>query len=209
KLLSQRYGTRVGDEFEIAAFDQEQVERNAFDSDEAPAVPRFTAKLVGIIETPADFDDPSPTVLFSPAFFSTHPTVGLVQTLIGMGLDPGTDPQAILDAIHAMPNGADAYPIQSRIVSPDTRRAVRFQTTALWLVTGVTIAAAAFVVAQVAARTLNVADPERASLAAMGLRRRQLAAERAVEGALAVVVSLPVALVVGYALSALFPLGLL
>jgi hypothetical protein len=208
-LLAQQSAMHVGDQFQVASFDQAQVAANAFDTGEPPRVPLFTATLVGVTENPTDFDDPSPTMVFSQAFLRAHPTVGVVQTIIATHLQPGTDPNTVMDAVHAMPNGADAYPLPARIVSADDRRAVRFQVTALWLVAAVTVVAAAVVVLQVISRTLRMTDDERSSLAALGWRPKDVFAERAVEGGIVAVIAAPVAAVLCFALTALFPLGVL
>ena len=97
-----------------------------------------------------------------------------------------------------MPDGADAYAVPTRIVSDSARRAVRYQALALWLVSGLALAAAAVVAAQVVARALHLGNDEHAAMVAMGSRRRDLVVERAVEGALIGLVALPVAALVGY-----------
>ncbi len=209
KLLAERFGTRVGDRFQVTSFDQQQVAANAFDTGERPRVPLFTATLVGITETPADFDDPSASMVFSRSFLRVHPTVGVVQTIIAARLEAGTDPATVMDAVHRLPNGADAYPIQSRIVSVDARRAVRFQVTSLWLVTAIAAIAVAVVVAQLTGRMLRMTDDERSSLAAVGWRPRDLAIERVIEGAVGVAIAAPIAAMVGFWPTALFPLGVL
>lgn len=207
--LEERFGTHVGDLFQVASFDQQQLAANAFVNGDPPAEPLFAATLVGITETPSDFDDPSLSMVFSKSFLSAHPTVGVVQTIIAAQLEPGTDPTTVMDAVHRMPSGADAYAVPSRIVSADARRAVRFQVTALWLVTAVTVIAAAVVVLQVIGRMFSGADDERPSLVAIGWRRKELATERAIEAALAILLAAPFAAFICFALTALFPLGVL
>ncbi|MEO8697742.1 MAG: FtsX-like permease family protein [Acidimicrobiales bacterium] len=208
-LLSRRFGTRVGDQFEVTSFDQDQVVANAFDSGEPPRVPLFEATLVGITESPTDFDDPSPVMIFSQSFLSAHPTVGVVQSLIAVYLDPGVDPNTVMGVVHGLPNGGDAFAVPTRIVSDDARRAVRFQVTSLWLVTAIAAIAAAIVVSQVVARTLRVDESERTSLVAIGWRAHHLAAERAIEGAVAALIAAPTAALLAFALTSRFPLGVL
>jgi hypothetical protein len=77
------------------------------------------------------------------------------------------------------------------------------------VVAALSVLAAAVVIAQVVSRTLRVSDDERASMAALGWRRRDLAVERAVEGGIAAVVATPIAGLVAYALTSMFPLGVL
>ena len=152
-LLSERFGTRVGDRFQVRSYDQHQVAGN-FDTAEAPAVPPFAATLVGVTDAPTDFDDSSPQMVFPRSFLGAHPDVGVVQTIMAARLAPGIDPRDVMDAIHQLPNGDDAYSAPQRIVSDSARRAVRFQVTALWVVTALSVLAAAVVIAQVVSRTL-------------------------------------------------------
>jgi len=86
---------------------------------------------------------------------------------------------------------------------------VRFHVTALWLVTATVALAAAGVLALVVSRGLAVDESERSSLGALGWTARDLMAERAMEGGLVAAVAVPVAVAVGWAVTALFPLGAL
>lgn len=209
-MLADRFGTKVGEQFQVTSFDQDQLASNrAFDAGEAPAVPLFTATLVGITEAPDEFDDPSPTMTFSSSFLAAHPTVGVVETLTAVHVEPGVDPSTVMNAVHTLPNGGDAYPVPARIISDDARRAVRFQVTALWLVTGIALIAAVVVIAQLVGRMLRIPDEEGSSLVAVGWSRRDLAIERAIEGCVVAVIAAPVAAIVGFGLTAAFPLGVL
>ncbi|MEO7397547.1 MAG: ABC transporter permease [Ilumatobacteraceae bacterium] len=208
-LLAERFGTRVGDQFQVTSFDQQQVAANAFETLEGPAVPLFTATLVGITETPSDFDEASASMTFSEAFLGAHPTVGVAQTIIAVQLDPGTDPDAVLAAVHDLPSGGDAYAVPFRIVSADSRRAVQFQVTSLWLVTAIAVLAVTVVIWQMIGRMLRMDDDERSSLLAVGWRSRDIAVERAIEGGVAALIAVPVAAIIGSALTGLFPLGVL
>jgi ABC-type lipoprotein release transport system permease subunit len=207
-LLSERFGTRIGDRFQVVSYDQDQVAAN-FDTSEDPAVPAFTATLVGVTDAPSDFDDDSPMMVFPRSFIGRHPDVGVVQTIMAVHLAPGADPGEVMQGVHQLPNGSDAYAGAQRVVSDSARRAVRFQVTALWVVAALSVLAAAVLIAQVVSRTLRVGDEERASMAAIGWRRRDLAVERAVEGGIAAIIATPVAGLVAYALTSMFPLGVL
>lgn len=207
-LLSELFGTRIGDRFQVRSYDQDQVAAN-FDTVQVPAVPPFSATLVGVTDAPTDFDDSSPQMIFPRSFLGAHPDVGVVQTIIAARLGPGVDPREVMDAVHQLPSGGDAYSGPQRIVSDSARRAVRFQVTALWVVTALSVLAAAVVIAQVVGRTLRVGDEERESMAALGWRRRDLAVERAAEGGIAAIAAMPIAGLVGYVLTSRFPLGVL
>jgi FtsX-like permease family len=207
-MLAKSFGTKVGDTFQIASFSQQQVDDRSFPG-VPPSVPNFPATLVGITDRPGDFDDPSPSITYSPSFLAAHPTVGVVQTIISVRLDKETSPETVLDAVRAIPNGQDAFPIPTRLVSAEARRAVRFQVTALWLVTAVAALAAVAVLIQLVRRMLRVPDDEHMSLMALGWRPRDLATERALEGLIAAAIAVPIVALTSYGLTALFPLGVL
>ncbi|HSB84710.1 MAG TPA: FtsX-like permease family protein [Ilumatobacteraceae bacterium] len=209
EMLAQRFGARVGDQFQVVSYDQQQVDTNTFEPGVPPAVPAFTATLVGITESPSDFDEASPQMIFSRSFLDAHPSVGVVQTIIAVKLAGGGDTGAVMDAVHRLTDGEDAYSVPTRIVSPQARRAVRFQVTALWLVTAIAVLSAAFVVAQIVRRQLSMDANERSSLLAVGWRPRDILIERGVEGAVVALMAMPGAGVVGHLLTAAFPLGVL
>ena len=207
-LLRDRFGTRIGDSFQVASFDQAQVAAN-FDSFDSPAVAPFPATLVGVTESPSDFDEASPQMVFSRAYLGAHPEVGVVQTIIEVHLDEGAEPRTVMDAVHRMPYGEDAYSTTDRVVSDSARRAVRFQVTALWLVSALSTLAAAVVIVQVVSRTVRVSDDERRSILAIGWQRSHLAVERVIEGVIAAAMAAPIAAVIAYAITSRFPVGLL
>ncbi|MEO6653276.1 MAG: FtsX-like permease family protein [Ilumatobacteraceae bacterium] len=208
QLIDQRFGLGVGDQFDVVSFSQDQVESN-FDTITEPAVPAFSATLVGITESPSDFDEPSLQMVFSASFLDAHPDVGVVQTIMASKLADGADSREVLDAVRRLPNGDGAFAVPTRVVSDSARRAVRFQVTALWLVSAVAMLAAAVVIAQMVGRTVRVSDEERQSMSALGWRRADHAIECAIEGSILVLVAAPVATLVAYAFSPLFPLGVL
>lgn len=178
-MLQQRFGTKVGDRFEFASYSIDQVRGDVDVSTEVPALAPYTATLVGITESPSEFDDSSAQLVLSSALLDEHPDLGLVQSLIAVKVEHGTDPRSVLDAVHGMPNGADAYAGPLRIVSDSARRAVRFQVLALWLVSGLALAAAVVLAMQIAARSLRIGIDEHAALISLGWRRRDVVVERA------------------------------
>ncbi len=206
--LRQNYGTNLGDVFSVRSYSQSQVDAN-FDSAADPTGPTFSATLVGVTESPSEFDEPSQQLVFSPAFLDVHSDVGVVQSLIAVHLRGDVDPASIMDSVRTLDGGADAYAVPTRIVSSSARRAVAFQTNSLWFVSALTILAAAGVIAQVVARTLRIDESERQSMLALGWRNSDLAAERSLEGLIAAVVAAPVAGAVAYAITGFFPIGLL
>jgi hypothetical protein len=204
--LASRFGTEVGDRFAVASFSQAQVDAN-FDAIDQPEVPPVWATLVGVTEAPSGFDDLTAQIVFSRSFLRANPDVGVVQTAIDARLAPGIDPRAVMDEVHRLPNGADAFVEERRVVSDSARRAVRFQVTALWGVCALAVVGGSTVIAQLAVRTLRVDGAERRSLGAIGWRRRDLAGERAVEAVLTAVLAAPVATVVAALVASAFPLG--
>ncbi len=205
--LVELLGAEVGDQVQMIAFDQEQVDANAFDNE--PAVPAFDTTLVGITQTPADFDDPSPTMILSRGFLEAHPDVGLVWTLIDIRLDPDASADAVLDEIREIPGAPGFFTDPTQIISADARRAVRFQAIALWLVTAIAALVAAVVVGQLAGRLFASSSGDRRSLSALGWRRRDVALEQLVQVSLVAAVAWLVAAAVAFLVSGLFPLGAL
>jgi ABC-type antimicrobial peptide transport system permease subunit len=129
--------------------------------------------------------------------------------MIAVRLEPGADRDAVMGAVHDLPGGGDAFNTAFRIVSADARRAVRFQVTALWLVTAIAAIATMFVVTQLVGRSVKTSDADGLSLTAIGWRSRDLSIERAIEGCALAAIAVPVASIVGFAVTAFFPLGLL
>ena len=206
--LRETYGTQLGDVFSVRSFDQGQLEEN-FDPSSDPTGPTFAATLVGVTESPTDFDEPSQQVVFSPALLDVHSDVGVAQSLIAVQLRDGVDPAAIMDSVRQMEGGIDAFAVPTRIVSSSARRAVTFQTNALWFVSALTILAAAAVIAQVVGRTLRLDESERQSMLALGWRHSDFAAERSLEGLVVASIAAPITGVVAYAITGLFPIGIL
>ena len=105
-ILRRRFGSHLGDRFDVASYSREQIESNrAFGTGDKPEVPTFSARWVGVIDQPANFEDDSPAIYYSPGFIAAHPDVGVVQSLIEAHLAPGTDPRSILRAVRQQPDG--------------------------------------------------------------------------------------------------------
>ena len=210
RLLRQRFDSRLGDAFEVESFDAKQLESNrALSSGEPPTVPVFTTRWVGVVETPADFEAGTPTLYYSKAFLSAHPTVGVVQTTLQIDLAEGADARAVLSAIQSLPGGEGAFATGARIVSAESRQAVRFQATALLIVTIIGLLGAALVVVQLVARSVRQSADETRTLVALGMSSRNLAIERAVRAVTSAMVAVPLAILVAVAVTDPFPLGVL
>jgi hypothetical protein len=209
-LVRRRFDSHVGDSFDVVSFARSQVETNrAFTSGDPPAVPPFPAKWVGVIQNPTDFEEATPSIYYSEAFLRAHPTVGVVQSIMQLHLADGTDREQVLRAVQSLPGGASAFTTGARIVSDESRRAVRFQATALWIVTAITLIGAAIVTMQLISRSVRRSEHEVRTLASLGLRSRDLAVERILEALVCTVTAVPVALLVARAVAERFPLGAL
>ena len=210
RLLRRQFKSRVGDAFDVASFDTKQLESNrALSSGEPPAVPVFSTRWVGVVESPTDFEEGAPTLYYSKSFLSAHPTVGVVQTIMQIDLTKGADLTAVLRAVQSLPGGEGAFATNARIVSAESRRAVRFQATALWIVTVIVLLGAAILVIQLIARSVRQSEDETRTLVALGLSSRDLAIERAVRAVACAIVAVPFAILVAAAVTDPFPLGVL
>lgn len=208
RSLADRLGAQPGDRFPIRAFDQPQAEGNDFDRPNGATI-AFEATLVGVTENPAEFDDPSMTMIFSAAFLDAHPDVGKIATLIGVRVDPSTTPDEVLEASRALPGAEGLFSTPARIVSDGTRRAIGVQAAALWIVTAIASVAGLVVIAQVARRTIGPSEAERSTLRALGAPSMSFRTEAVVEAALLTLGAAVVAAVVCLMVSAQFPLGVL
>ena len=73
-------------------------------------------------------------------------------------LQEGGHTSSVLRAIQSLPGGASAFANGVRVVSAESRRAVRFQATALWIVTAIVLLGAAILLVQLVGR--SVQQPE-------------------------------------------------
>ena len=164
--LAALMGAKIGDRFDIAAFDREQMADPGFDGSAEPGVPPFQATLVGITAAADEFENPSPLIVYSGAMLSAHPDIGIVASFILVRTTSGTDPQQVLTAAQQMPGGDVLQrATDAQYVSADTRRAVRFVAISLWTVAGVTAIGAALVITLLVAQLVGPKGQDRATLA--------------------------------------------
>jgi len=207
--LERRFGTRIGDTFPIVSFAGDQVEANVDLSTMEPEGPTFEATLVGVTRAPSDFDESMQQMVFSAATLEKYSDIAVIQTIIAVSHDSTVSDDEVTNAARGINGGTDLYTTELKIVSDSARRAVNYQTFALWFVSGIAMLAAAVVTAQIAGRSLRLDQGERRAVTSLGWTGRQLAAERAVEGAAIGLAAVPVAAVLGYLGTAAFPLGVL
>ena len=197
----------VGQTYDFVSYSQQQTDENDFGDDSPFDGPTFRATLVGLVTGPIEFDDPTPQLTFSDGFLSAHPGIGIVATLVGVRADPGVDADTLMTSIREATGGADLFQIESQMVSSSARDAVDLHTRALWIVTLVTLLAAALVTAQVVGRHLRATTGGREALLALGYRPRQIAIEAALKGAGVGAIAAGIAAAVATLASTLFPIG--
>src|SRR5439155_10476800 len=210
QLLRRHFDAHLGDSFDVVSYARSQVESNrSFSSGEPPAVPPFPAKWVGVIENPTDFEEPTPSIYYSEAFLRAHPTAGIVQSIMQLHLAEGADPRRVLRAVQSLPGGGSAFVTGARIVSDESRRAVRFQTTVLLIATAIILVGAAMVVILLVSRSVRRSGHEARTLGSLGLRSRDLTVERMLEASVCTVAAMPVAVLLARWVTESFPLGVL
>ena len=202
-------GAEVGDRFQVRSFDQAQTDAQAYVGAVEPAGPSFEVELVGIVRAPADLEDASATIIYSPAVLRDHPAVGRVATIAAVRLAPGTGVDETMAAVRSLPGGGRGVPghqpDRERRDPPgrrlpghrpvDRRGGVRGRRRGC---------------GQPAGGAPRALDAGRAHLArALGYRGEDAASEAAVKGAVVGVVAAAVAAVVATLASRWFPLGIL
>ncbi|MGI9051176.1 MAG: FtsX-like permease family protein, partial [Ilumatobacteraceae bacterium] len=202
-------GAEVGQRFEIVSFSQQQADENEFRPDVELEGPSFQATLVGVTGSPSDLDEPAPTMIFSKPLLAAEPGIAVVATIMAVYVDESLEPSSILSAIQALPGGGDVFGGEQRIVSAGTRRAVRLQATALWIVTAVAAVVGALITGQLITRHTRVAAAERDALRALGYGRGHAVAEAALQAVAVGVLASIVGVGIAIASSAVFPIGVL
>jgi hypothetical protein len=120
---------------------------------------------------------------------------------------PGADRARVLESIRAVAGGTELFELEPLLVTQGARDAVRVFTRSYWIVTLITILAAALIVAQLVTRHVRSTPGEREPLLALGYTRRQMVVEAAVQGAVIGTIAAIVAGSVAIAVSGTFPLG--
>lgn len=197
----------VGETYNFVSYSQQQTDENDFGDNSSFDGPTFRATLVGIVTSPLEFDDPTPSLTFSNGFLPAHPGIGIVATIVGVRADPGVGADTVLTNVREATGGADLFQIESQMVSASARDAVDLHTRALWVVTLVTLLAAALVTAQVVGRHLRATTGDREALLALGYLPRQIAIEAALKGAGLGAIAAGIAAAVATVASSLFPIG--
>jgi putative ABC transport system permease protein len=195
----------IGDQYQLVTLTQEQAATNGF-SVLDPQGPTLTARLVGVVDGPAELQESTPLVFFGHNLRDVG-DIGLSQTNIAVALDPGVTLEQLRAEIDTLPQPDDFSVSPADMITPTIRRAVDAQGNGLWLLAGVAAVAAIAVLGQLLGRHARVPAADSDALTALGYSGR----DRFVEGlgvALMPIV-LGTALAIGLSIipSPLFPTG--
>jgi len=207
RSLADAKGVGLGATFDLSTITQEQADRAGFDAfaAEGPGGPTSKVTLVGIIDGPADLNDPTPLALVPASLLDSD--VGVSATQMSVGLRPGTDLAALRTQLDTLPDGQALSLKPALLVSADVRTAVEGQARGLWLITAVAGLAAIVALGQLITRSIRLSADERPRLEALGFGRLQVLAESVVRAGLPVVAGTVAGVAVGAGLSSRFPTG--
>ena len=207
RSLADAKGVGLGATFDLSTITQEQADRAGFDAfaAEGPGGPTSKVTLVGIIDGPADLNDPTPLALVPASLLDSD--VGVSATQMSVGLRPGTDLAALRTQLDTLPDGQALSLKPALLVSADVRTAVEGQARGLWLITAVAGLAAIVALGQLITRSIRLSADERPRLEALGFGRLQVLAESVVRAGLPVVAGTVAGVAVGVGLSSRFPTG--
>ena len=177
---------RIGDTAQLIALTQAQANAGGFDASTVSI--RRSAVLVGILDGPARFEDPTPIVVFGPTLLTDEPDIGVALTLMGVTLRSGSDLVGLRADLDSLPDGASLSVEPASVVKADLRRAVSTLAVGLWLVVLVAGLAALAVLGQLVTRQVRLGVAERGRLSAIGATDRQIVGESFVRAAVPIVV---------------------
>ena len=200
--FARAHDAHVGQQFAIRVLSQEELDRSEFGPTAGVAT---TATLVGIVDSPDDLDDPTPTVLFSPALLDRD--VGVVTTFWFVHLRTGDTSADLRAELDSLPAGSSLGLDVGRVVSGNVRTSVDGQAKGLWVLTLVGAAAVIVTLGQLLLRSTRRPASERASLTALGMTHRELMAEGLLRSAISLSGGVLLGAVVAAAGSGIFPTG--
>ena len=199
----------LGDRFQLVTLTQEQSDKAGF-SDEQPAGPTFDVTLVGIIDGPADADDPTtrvqPLAVFAPPLIDGT-EVGVAVTIMAVWFRSGVDVPGFRTQVDSLPS-SELFSLEPAVsVSASVRTAVQTQGRGLWLLAAVSALAGAAVVGQLIIRRVRLAPTERSRLSALGLTNNQLIGESLGRAAVPVLLGTVAGIGLAASVSGVFPTG--
>ena len=195
----------VGDEFELKTLTQAQADTNGY-GNEPPAGPTVPSVLVGIIDGPANLDDPTPSLVFSPALLD-DPQIGIKVTIMTVRFKPGVGLDTFRTQLDTLPASGSLSLDKGVLVSPALRKAIDAQALGLWALATVAAVAAAVALGQLITRHVRLTDGEQTRLSSIGYVDAQIVGESIARAAVPVVSGVVIGVGVSVALSRLFPTG--
>lgn len=203
-------GASVGDTFQLVSLTQDEAFQGGFFS-QTQSGPTLTAQLVGIIESPAQIQDPTPTVIFSHALLAVQGdggALGLSQSNIAVDLRDGVDVSDLRQQLNSLP-GSESLAIGSgNLVDDDLRKAVNTQAVGLWILAAIGAAAAMMLLGQLVLRMAQVTDVERERLTSIGVTNRGILAESLGRALFPIVIGCALGMAAALVPSGLLPTGL-
>lgn len=208
RTLADAEGAEVGARFDLVTLTQEQADRAGFEAfgAEGPKGPVLEAVVVGVVEGPAELNDPTPFAVVQPALLD-DPDVGVSATIMSVKLRSGTDLSAFRAELDRLPAGETLSLQPAELISSDVRTAVNGQATGLWVLTGLAAAAAVVVLGQLITRELRHTTDEGPSLEAIGFSKAQLLAENLGRASVPIAAGTILGVALATTLSPAFPTG--
>ena len=197
-------GVAVGARFDLMTISQEQADLAGFET--ASARRRLEAVLVGVVDGPAELDDPTPLAVL-PTSLLDDPGIGVATTIMSVRLRPGTDLDAFRLSLDSLPDGDSLRLEPSELVTSEVRTAVEGQALGLWVLTAVAAVAALVVLGQLITREVRLPADEAPRLEAVGLSRSQLLAEQVGRAAIPILAGTILGVALATVLSPAFPTG--
>ena len=195
----------IGNRFELKTLTQAQADANGY-GNEPPGGPTVPGVLVGVIDGPANLDDPTPSLVFSPALLD-DPQIGIKVTIMTVGLKPGVDLDTFRTQLDTLPDSGSLSLDKGVLVSPALRKAIDAQASGLWALAAVAAVAAAAALGQLITRHVRLTDAEQARLSSIGYVDSQIVGESIARAAVPILSGGVAGVGVASAFSGVFPTG--
>ena len=207
--MVQTNGLALGQQVDFCSLTQEDADRAGFVFDGVSG-PAFRATLVGIIDGPADNEDPSsrsePIAVFPYSLFDES-EIGMATSIMGVKLAGDADLQKLQEQVDGL-DGSESFILDEAVlVGPLVRTAVNAQSRGLWLLAAVSAVAAVAALGQVITRQVRLTPAERTRLAAIGFTEQQIVGETVARAAVSIVAGALFAVVFAFFASDIFPTG--
>jgi FtsX-like permease family len=213
--LASLFHLGVGDSFQTGSFSADQV-RVAFSGGNPGNVgegPKVKFRVVGIVRRPLDLGvraTAGGVIVLSPTFapkydsrLGAYTDVLRVRTVHGQA-----DVPRVSAAARKIFGKAYTFQIQGLSIETEgARNAIDVLTLALWIIAGVTALAGLVAISIVLSRDIAHSDLDQATLRGLGLSRRQRILVNGPRAALIAAGATVLAVILGIALSPLFPIG--